>query len=313
MSHKKNNRTLIIVFAVLLVAVVANYVIKNSRGERTFRDDIIEYKADDISRITFGKAANNQETALFREDTVWKLQAGDKKYPADQELAGQIVEELAFITPERLVATKKDLWKEYDVNDSAGVKLTVYGPKKSKTGLIIGRFSYNQSNRQPSTFLRLEGENEVFAVEGYLGMVFNRDINSLRDKNIFKGNRDDLTRFTFTYPDSSFTVVKENNVWLCEGIPADSARVSNYLNTVAYLAGMEFRDDFSPESATGTPLKLLIEGTNIQSVELKCYTDPIGRVVVSSLNPETFFSADKGDLFLRIYKGRSFFVPGITN
>ena len=313
MSHKKNNRTLIIVFAVLLVAVVANYVIKNSRGERTFRDDIIEYKAEDINRITFGKAANNQETVLFREDTVWELQSGEKKYQADQDLAGQIVEELAFITPDRLVATKKDLWKEYDVTDSAGVKLTVYGPKKSKTGLVIGRFSYNQSNRKPSTFLRLEGENEVFAVEGYLGMVFNRDINSLRDKNIFRSNRDDITRLTFTYPDSSFTVVKENNTWLCEGSPADSIRMSNYLNTVAYLTGMEFRDDFNSASATGTPVTLLIEGTNIRSAEISCYTDPTGRVVVSSLNPETYFSADKGDVFFRVFKGRSYFVPGITN
>ncbi len=313
MSHRKNNRTLIIVFAVLLVAVVANYLIKNSRGERTFRDDIIEYKADEIGKITFVKAAGSEEISLFREDTVWKIQAGDQKYPADQDLANQIVEELAFITAERLVATKKDLWKEYDVTDSAGVKLTVYGPKKATTGLIIGRFSYNQANRQPSTFLRLDGENEVFAVEGYLGMVFNRDINSLRAKSLFKGNRDDLTRFTFAYPDSSFTVVKENNMWLCEGTPADSARVSNYLNTVSYLAGMEFRDDFSIESATGTPLMLKIEGTNIQPVEIKCYTDPKGQVVVSSLNPETFFAADQGDLFLRIFKGRSFFVPAITN
>lgn len=310
MSHKKNNRTLLIVFAVLLVAVLTNYLIKHSRGERTFRDDIIEYNAGDIGRITFSKATDNQEIALYREDTVWKLQAGDKIYTADQDLAGQIVEELAIITPDRLVANKKDLWKEYDVTDSAGVKLTVYGPKKSKTGLIIGRFSYNQSNRRPSTFLRLDGENEVFAVEGYLGMVFNRDINSLRAKNIFRGNKDDITRLTFTYPDSSFTVVKENNIWLCDGIPADSTRMSNYLNTVAYLAGMEFRDDFIPGSVVEAPLKLRIEGTNIQTAEISCFTDPKGKVLVSSLTPETYFSADKGDLFLRIYKGRSFFLPG---
>jgi len=308
MSRKNTNRTLVIVFVILLVAVAANFIIRNIKGERTFRDDIIEYKAEDISKILIQTQGSESKTELYREDTVWKLRAGDRNYAADQELARGIAEELAFITPDRLVANKKDLWGDYDVTDTSGIKLTIYGPRKEKTGLIIGRFSYNQNTRKPSTFLRLEGENEVFAVEGYLGMTFNREADGLRDKKLLMENKQDITRLTFTYPDSSFVLSREANAWLIDGSRADSAKMAGYLSVLTYLAGLEFRDDFKPEMATGSMLRILVEGNNMQPAELTAYTDGKGSVLVSSRNPETYFSGDKGEIFSRIFKGREYFL-----
>ena len=51
--------------------------------------------------------------------------------------------------------------------------------------IYIGSFSYNQTTRKPKTYVRLNKEKDVFAVEGYLSMTFNRDLNGLRNKSIF--------------------------------------------------------------------------------------------------------------------------------
>lgn len=311
MSRNKNNRLLLIIFLVLLVAVVANQLIKSSKGERSFRGDFIEYTADEISKISILTKNNSGGVIdLFREDTAWKVTQNGKKYPADRDMAAGIVEELAAMKPDRLVANKKDLWKDYDVTDTSGVLLTVFGPKKSKTELIIGRFSYNQATRKPSTFIRLKKENEVYAVEGYLSMTFNRDVNGLRDKSIFRGNKNDFTRLSLAYPgDSSLTFTKEESKWLCNGQAVDSTRMAQYLSGLGYLYGTDFRDDFTPSGFSGTTFTLTIEGINMRSLEIKAFKDASGIAVNSSENRETYFAGDKGGLADKIFRGRSFFYP----
>ena len=309
MSNKRNNQILLIVFVVLLVAAGVNALIKSSKGERTFRKDIVEMQANDIKKITiYPKNAGNKNVDVFLEDTVWKLKVEGKMFAADQEMIKGIVDELAKMVPERLVANKKDLWKDYDITDSLGVKVVVYGQKSDKTEITLGRFTYNQATRKPCTYVRVNNEKEVYAVEGYLSMTFNREINSLRDKNIFRANQNDLTRITFNYPaDSSFTLTKQDKKWSMDGVAIDSTRMAGYLSTVSYLTGTDYRDDFIPASVTTEPLKIVLTGNNMKPVEIKAYRDAVGTVINSSENPTSYFPGDKGQLYLRIFKGKNYF------
>ncbi|MFA5817073.1 MAG: DUF4340 domain-containing protein [Bacteroidales bacterium] len=309
MSKKRNNRVLLIVFAVLLVAAGANELIKSLKGERTFRKDIIEFQANDIKKISiFPKNSGNRNVDVFLEDTVWKLKFDGKMFAADQEMIKGIVDELANMTPERLVANKRELWKDYDITDSLGVKVVIYGQKNGKTEITLGRFSYNQATRKPSTYVRVNNEKDVYAVEGYLSMTFNREINSLRDKNIFRVNQNDLTQIIFNYPaDSSFTLTKQDNRWSLNGVPVDSTRMAGYLTTVSYLTGADFRDDFIPASVTAESYKITLNGLNMKPVEIKAYRDAIGTVINSSENSTSYFSGDKAELFLRVFQGKNYF------
>jgi hypothetical protein len=312
MSKKKNNLGLLIVFAILLIAVGANQLIKSKKGERSFRKDIIEMEANDINKISiFPKNSGNRNVDLFREDSVWKLKFDGKMFAADQEMINSIVEELVFITPERLVANKRDLWGDYDITDTAGTKIMVYGKGNQKTQLTIGRFSYNQSTRKPSSFIRIDNEKEVYAVEGYLGMTFSREINNLRDKKIFRCNQNDLTQIELVYPsDSSFAISKQENKWMLDGVAVDSTRMSNYLSTVSYLVGGEFRDDFTPSSSADELYKLIISGQNMKPVEIKAYRDATGTIINSSENPSSYFSGEQQEIFARIFQGKKYFFAG---
>jgi hypothetical protein len=139
-------------------------------------------------------------------------------------------------------------------------------------------------------------------------MTFNREINSLRDKNIFRGNQNDLTQISFNYPaDSSFTLMKQDNRWLLNGVAADSTRMAGYLTTVSYLTGTDFRDDFIPASVTTEPLKIILTGNNMKPIEIKAFKDATGTVINSSENSTSYFSGDQGDLFKRVYQGKNYF------
>lgn len=311
MSKKKNNRILLIVFAVLLVAVGANELVKSSRGERTFRKDIVGIQANDIKKISiFPKNAGNKVVDVFLEDTVWKLKVDGKLFAADQNVIKGIADELANMVPERLVANKRELWKDFDITDSLGVKVIIYGNKNDKTEITLGRFSYNQATRKPSSFVRVNKEKEVYAAEGYLSMTFNREINILRDRNIFRGNQNDLMQISFNYPaDSSFTLTKQDSKWLLNGAPVDSTLMAGYLTNVSYLNGNDFRDDFIPASVTTEPLKVILTGNNMNPVEIRAFRDAKGIIINSTENSTSYFSGDQGGLYAGIFKGRgSFFA-----
>lgn len=309
MSKKKNNRVLLIVFAVLLVAVGLNELIKSSKGERSFRKDIVGIQANDIKKISiFPKNAGNRTVDVFLEDTVWKLKFDGKMFAADQELIKGIADELANMVPERLIANKRELWKDYDITDSTGVKVVIYGQKSDKTEITLGRFSYNQATRKPCTYVRVNSEKEVYAVEGYLSMTLNREINSLRDKNIYRGNQNDLTQISFSYPaDSSFTLTRQENRWTINGAPVDSTLMAGYLGTISYLTGSDFRDDFIPAAVTLEPVKVVLTGTNMNPVEIKAFRDAKGTVLNSSENKTSYFSGEQGGIFLKIFRGKDFF------
>jgi hypothetical protein len=142
-------------------------------------------------------------------------------------------------------------------------------------------------------------------------MTFSREINNLRDKNIFRCNQNDLSQIELVYPaDSSFTLTKQENKWVIDGLAVDSTRMTGYLGTVSYLVGGEFRDDFSPSSSSEELYKMIITGQNMKPVEIKAYRDATGTIINSSENISSYFSGEQQEMFARIFQGREYFFAG---
>jgi len=315
MSKKRTNSILVVVFLVLAVAVVSNQLIKSKKGERTFKSELTAFSADEVESISiFTKANDYQPMKMTRSGDNWSLNFGDKTYSADPDMASNIANDLGRLKATRLVANKKDRWDEFDVSDTTGVKVLVEGEKDPLCEVFIGRFSYNQNSQKASTFVRLAEDKEVYSVEGYLGMVFNRDVNSFRNKSLFRGNQNDLTRISFQYPgDSAFTINKQENTWMLGELEADSTATVQYLSGISYLIGSEFNDDFDPTAATSyQSFTCTVEGNNMASLILTGYKDEDGNSVIgSSLNPGVFFNASSGGLFEKVFKGPGHFIGAI--
>ena len=290
MFRKINNKLLYTIFVVLLAIVVLIEFIDARKGNRTFKSDLVEVVADEVTSIEiYPKATNGNLIKLFKENDFWKVESAGKKYNADQATAGRMISELNEMKPKSVVATNKESWEKFEVTDSLGTEVKLMKGTTVLADLVVGKFSYSEP-RNMTSYVRLKNDKEVYGVEGMLGMSFNRNLNSFRDRTVIKSNKSDWTKLTFEYPaDSSFVLEKKGDKWMIGDLQADSAEVVQYFNKISGLTDGSFVDQKPVFAATH---RLIIEGNNMmQKVEIAgYYSDPENFVFESNQNPDTYFS-----------------------
>lgn len=301
-------RTLIIVFVVLLVIVIVSFYLK--KGESSFRSELVALDSAKVSTIVFApKATEKKEIRLTKDGGSWKMNFDGKTYPADIKYIEQMISELKRIRADRVAATGEDKWKDFEITDSAGVRVQVFEGNDVAADFVIGKFAYNQTSRTPSTYIRIKGEKKVYSATGYLSMLFNRQANMFRDKTIIESDRNKWTKLTFSYPaDSSFTLMRSDNKWMVEGTYAtDTSKITTYLNSIANMRSSSFVDDSKHVMQPEFTLK--IEGDSLGIITLAAFpADTVNKYLISSSrNMDTYFSGAKENLFTRLFVPKSKF------
>ena len=252
---------------------------------------------------------------LVKQGEDWKVMANKKTFNADKAFIASLIDQLEMLKPQRVVATSKDKWKEYEVDDSASAKLAVYEGDEQVANLAIGKFNFKQSpnpymQRQSITsFVRMIGETDVYAVDGMLSLSFMRGADDYRDKTIVKAKVTDINKITFTYPaDSSFVIEKKNDKWFLQGNAIDSASIQGYLNQFSNLSTYDILDERLVTNKT--PLYAMkIESALSKPVEVFAYpSDTVnGTIIESSVNKGTFFSGLKSGIQANLFVSKSKF------
>lgn len=325
MFKKANNKVLAIVFVFLLAFVVLVNLMDARKGDRTFRNEIFDIDTADIISITIDpKGLERENVRLFKSPDGWKVSSGEEEYAADRNIVRNMLSELAGMTAQRVAATREDNWKKYEVTDSLATKVFVES-ENDEAMLYIGRFSYRQP-RNPqqmqmpygqqgtmSTYVRLGNENEVYSVEGFIGMTFNRDLDDFRNKTVLQSNRFEWQQLSFTYPaDSSFTLKKTDAGWLINGnVKADSASVAHYLQQVTNLSSSHFVKDMQPQGSPVYTMNITGEGLN-QPISVQAFpADSVYQYLISSSqNPGVYFNGAQADLAGKLFIGKSELLNG---
>jgi hypothetical protein len=304
MFKKLNFRTLLLIFGGLFVLVTVMQLLKHSRGERNFKEKLFDIDTAKVSAIILMPRHEKNEIRVSRQGNKWEFKVKDKTYQAEKNTIEDMLRTLISIKPERIAATEKSEWAKFEVTDTAPVRVKVEQKGKITADFLVGKFAYSQYRQ--STYVRLFDENEVYSIDGFLAMVFNKSANDLRNKTLVNINPQDITQLSFQYPDSSYTLTKDK-VWKIQGERADSAKVANYINYLASASGGDFVDDFAPSGKAALTVK--IEGKNFNSFEIKAFAaDTTNKyVILSSLNPESKFSGGKYNLTNRIFLGQNQF------
>ena len=322
MFNKLNIKTLLMLVVLLLVMVLAMYYFDAMKGERTFRSELVSIDTSKVDEISFFPLNNIEKNIDFvKTGNTWQLKLNDKLVKADPRVVVNLLATLINLKPERVAATDKSQWDKYEVGDSSGIIVRVKQGGEIVSDLIIGKFSYQQPkggvqqqnpNQQArgkmTSYVRLNKEDEVYAVEGYLKMNFTMDFNNYRDKALVDVNKDDITTVMFDYPaDSSFKLHKQNGEWMLDGMPVDSVKAASYISIISRLMSYDFVADVQHSD---TPeYKLTIEGNNFTSVVINAFpADTTNQFIIkSSANPDGSFSGAKSDLTGKIFAGRSKF------
>lgn len=315
MLSKKALKNWLIALGVLLVLIVVVEVLQ-SRKKSSFRTQIVEIDTAKVSLIEFyknGKVENAID--LTKKNGKWQVAHKDLEVAADPKEVKNLMTQILQIRPERLAAKSKDKWAKYNVVDSSAIHLLVKEGNKKTLDLLIGRFSAEKSSNPYSqrpdmyTYVRVNGEDETYLVEGFLSLTFDTDVSRFRNKKLCDLKRNDIKKMIFTYPDSSFTLENLNNKWMIDGVQADSASVAGYLSDISYLSSSNFASKERIEKAEKEPkYKLRIEGNNFKPVELKAFAVDSILLVRSSENPDGVFLGDKAGLSNKIFVSKNKFL-----
>jgi hypothetical protein len=324
MFHKLNIKILVIIL-VILVAVIFIIDMMGDK-ERSFRSDIIEVDTASITSVVINIPKDQAEIILSRtgSSSNWVVMSQGNKYAADISVVKNILAQLNDIKAERVAATNEDKWDQFEVSDSTGTRVILKDGNNEVADLYVGKFSYaqppqgaqqnpyQQQRGKMTSFVRLADENEVYAVDGFLKMSYQNDVNSYRNKSLVNVNKDDISRLVFQYPNNqSFSLTKNNNQWMINGQLADSAGTVGYINKIYRLTSSNFVAPSTPKTGDAE-YTLRIEGNNFTPIDLRAFpSDSITQfVVTSSFNADAEFDGAKSKLFEKIFIQKAELMPG---
>ena len=313
---KKNNTITLLVVLVVLIGVFFLLQVRNNKRESTLNRNLVNV---DTARITaiylYPQAEKGNELVFRKTDKEWRISDGKKDAPVEPATMKNLLTSILNIRPRQLVAKGKDTWKKFDVTDSLATRLKVMEGNKKTLDLYIGRFKINRSNTPPqyggygggvtgTSYVRGEGQKEVYAVDGFLAMTFNQGMNAWRDQRFLKLDRYKINKITFTYPaDSGFVAVEDTTShWKIGNHPADSAAMASYVSKLPYRRYTTFADGYTPPAQAD--YQIVVNGKNMSPAVIKAFRDEKYHFVMhSSQNPETYFADKDSSIF------KTFFVP----
>jgi len=299
----------------ILIVLLAAYVVVRFSGskERTFRDKVLSFDQASVSQILI-RNPGKDVVDLQLLSGKWMVAMEGTEYAADTNMVRGILKQLSDLPTKRYAGKGKDTWKKYEVTDSAGTLVTLKSSGKKQAEIYIGKFAYNMPKEQQqtyrqqkgdmTTFVRMADEEDVYAVDGFLKMSFNRDAGAFRNKVLVSVNSKDITRIITDYGGVKSIQEVVEGKWLKDGLPADSAQMARYHATLSRLSGSKFINDaILPVSPACT---MTIEGNNFSAIQLNAYAvadTNINYIITSSANPGAFFNGKEGGLFNKIWTG----------
>lgn len=298
-----SNKSLIIVFVVLVIAAVIIYFPSSEKTERTFKTELVEVDTATISEIVISpKKLNGGSYKIFRENEGWNIDlVNGKTVSVPKEKADRLIDQILSIKPLRLASRSKSKWTEFEV-DSAATRVVVKEGSTTTLDVMIGKFLFQQP-RSVSTYVRLSDETDVYLVEGFLSMSFNQDASSYRNNVLVSGDSKSWDQLTFSYPaDSSFQMTKIEDKWFCNNIQLDSANTEKYLSGLSRLSNSNFIDEVDVSSLT-PQYQLTIGSQGNTFATVSGYQIDTLLVVKSSLNSESHFDATQNNFIEKLFVG----------
>lgn len=318
MFNKINIKYLTIVFVVLLVLVLLTVPSGNRKKNRSFKSELTAFDTAQVTGMVIYPKSGGEWITFSKKENKWLVSGKEGEYNADRSQVENMLFALSNLRAKRLAARDKDSWKKYELTDSLGTRVEVLGNKKVLADVYVGKFSYSQPVRPANpyqqqqgvmtTFVRLSDEKEVYAVDGFLSMSFNRRLEDFRDSRVVQVRKEQLEQIVFSRPDRNFSLTKNDHAWMIDGLAADSTKVADYLSGLNYVRSSHFiPNDQKPVGAPNYTLKLTGgNGAELATVSA-FYTDSTHITVTGSMNAGTYFDGKADDLFTKLFKEKEDF------
>lgn len=311
MFRKLNPLVLIALLAVLIIAVVVVLRMDARKQKGSFLTELINADSQKTTSIVvIPKGIVEDAITLEKNDDRWMVGSHGKMYQANREHIARIFEALSPMIPEQLVSRSRENWPEYEIEDVTGTRVKIYEGKRLSGDFTYGKLSFQQQMMQGqqrpkiSTFVRLQDQDDVYSVDGFLGSAFPAIVRQYRDQTVISINKDDISKISMQGAGAyNYTISREGTNWMLNGMKADSAIVEHVINSISGINSSAFTEQESEGLLTIPAQQLTIERTDAISVEIKAYAadSTFQYFITSSQNPGAVFNGSQNGLFESIF------------
>ncbi len=324
MIKKLGNKTLLLILLAALAVFGVFRYISSRKSENTFQTALVP-KIDSTKltgMVIFEKKLDNSPKGVHAEKELpyiftkkgkdWFISQGDVTSRAEPRSAHYLISLVEGISPDRLGSNDPKDWKQFNVNDTLGTRVVFLYDKDTVVDVVVGRFSYIPEQKKAISYIRISGQKEVYAIDGFLTMNINNEFDNWRDKKVMPGESKEWNKLTFSYPaDSGFVIQKDSNErWVfANGAIPDSLTAAKTIEDIANQNYGSFINKFDTNGKQAL-FSLKIEGKGFSPAIIKAYPADTANqyAITSSINPGSYFSGKGNAMFSKIFKGKSAFM-----
>ncbi|HXG01331.1 MAG TPA: DUF4340 domain-containing protein, partial [Bacteroidota bacterium] len=233
----KKNLTYLLGIVVLLA--VATVFVMQKPGEQSREqsagEPLVKYDSAAVDKLEI--TSKDGQITLVREGGRWML-TSPLRYPADEVAVTTAVGKGRDMKITALVSTNPAKQSIYSV-DSTATLVKVFANNNLVAEFRVGK----PATSWTETYVRRDGTNEVYTVEGALTSTFAKSANDWRDRYIFKANQSDLAEVKFQFGDTTFALTKKDSVnWAIGKDSTVNTIVTSFLSSLCSFQTDEFVD-----------------------------------------------------------------------
>ncbi len=273
-------RSNLILLGILLILVAAVVIVLQQPGERSAdagsAETLISYDSAAVDKLEI--VSRNGNVVLQKEGATWML-TSPLRTPAATEAVTAAISRGRDLRPTGLVSSNPEKQSVFKV-DSLATLVRI-----SCQGAEVAAFRLGKNDQSWSgTFVRREGSNDVYLVQGVLGYVFEKSVDDWRNRTIFATPQESIQSVRFQYGDTTFTLAFTDSMWTVDGDSATDGPVRAFLGAVSALTADRFVD-----SAT-VSLPQLTATLEIQGTVVRFYrqTESGNYYVTTSRSPQVY-------------------------
>ena len=312
------NRTLVL--GVILVIVLALYLVLSYSGdhEKNFRTNLPVVDTATTNKVLIISSETEKPVQLTKQNGQWMVTENDRQYLANKSIVKSLIAGLSGAPVVSVAATSPDEWEKFKATDDLGTRVQFEKNGKKYLDILIGKFDYiqqkeqNPYTRQPQgemlTYVRVNDGDEVYAIEGSLGLGMGKTADKYRSRVLLKADKNAVNKLQFNYiGGNNFSLTKENNQWkFDDGAVADSATMVKYLNILHYLSGRTLAEEDPEKQPLYAELKVI--SNEKDTVNLWVYTaDTATSIILSSKNPTNPVKDEQNKIRDRAFVTKDYF------
>ena len=316
MLSKLNTKTLVVLLVIMIALFAFLYYSDNT--ESSYKSEIVNLDTAAVNRVVF-YLSGKDTVELTKDQNNWQLVSGNGKADADNNKVKALLNRMAPLKTMRLATNNKDHWKKYGVaEDDQYSAIRFYNGNKLLSEVILGKVDYQAPETDEQNpymkgnqgimigYARTNGDEDVYVIDGYLKLTFTGNADGYRKKEVIRTDPAGVTEVVIKSGDAGFTLSKKDNKWYIDGVEADSANTTKFINNISRLYGYNY---YTPKDIENIkPVGTALVKTDNGTITVDAFAvDSADMALVSSMNRNNVIKDKKGKAFEKLFKKKDYF------